>query len=206
MWCCILPTHTCKPRRLGVKNTIRCVSHQNRNHLPSLCLLHHTLYTSLFMFYTIPWNMIATVTSMTACVSLYTPPYLVISTYFWSKKDIFIRLETVDSIEGEWKSCNTYILENSTTHTEHITVYITHFTSQSIFVLKVLLLMQSEQLCDGIHYLTEDIILNVWVKMVHCLQYHTINEISESRFTCLWYTPRYIYHTPLCTLSENYDT
>jgi hypothetical protein len=78
------------------------------------------------MFYTMPWNMIATVTSMTTCVSLCTPPYLLISTYFWSKKVIFIRFETVDSIEGEWKTWNSYILENTTTHTEHTSLYILH--------------------------------------------------------------------------------
>jgi hypothetical protein len=41
---------------LGVKNTIVCVTRENRNHLPSLCMLHHTLYTLLFMIYTMPWN------------------------------------------------------------------------------------------------------------------------------------------------------
>jgi hypothetical protein len=67
LWCCMLPTHTSRPRRLGA-------SHQNRIHLPSLCILHHTLYTSLFMFYTMHWNMIARITSMKTIVSLYTPP------------------------------------------------------------------------------------------------------------------------------------
>jgi hypothetical protein len=39
--CCILPTHKCKPRGLGVKNTNLCVQHQKGNHLPSLYMLHH---------------------------------------------------------------------------------------------------------------------------------------------------------------------
>jgi hypothetical protein len=49
----MLPTRTCKIRCLGIKNTNRCESHEKGNHLPSLCMLHHTRYTSLFMFYTI---------------------------------------------------------------------------------------------------------------------------------------------------------
>jgi hypothetical protein len=47
LWFCILPT---------VRNTNHCESHEKRNHLPSLFMLHHTLFTSLFMFYTMPWN------------------------------------------------------------------------------------------------------------------------------------------------------
>jgi hypothetical protein len=66
-----------------------------------------------------------------------------------------MKWETADSIVAEWKSCNSYILENSTRHIAHITVYITHFTLQSIF-LKALPVMQTEHLCDGIQYLTED--------------------------------------------------
>jgi hypothetical protein len=42
LWCCILPTRTCKLRSLGVKNTNHCLSHQNGNLLPSLWMLHHT--------------------------------------------------------------------------------------------------------------------------------------------------------------------
>jgi hypothetical protein len=39
--------------------------------------------------------------------------------------------------------------------------------------------MQTEQLCDGIHYLTKDIIFNVWVKMVDSILYNNINEIPH---------------------------
>jgi hypothetical protein len=39
-------------RCVGVKNTNLCQSHQKGNYLPSLCMMNHTLYTSLFMFYT----------------------------------------------------------------------------------------------------------------------------------------------------------
>jgi hypothetical protein len=56
LWCCTLPTHTCNPRSLGVSNTNRCESHQKGTQLPSLCMLHHTLNTSLFMSHTMPWN------------------------------------------------------------------------------------------------------------------------------------------------------
>jgi hypothetical protein len=48
LWCCILPTHTCRPRSLGVKNTNRCERQQNGNHFPSLCMLHHTHCTHHF--------------------------------------------------------------------------------------------------------------------------------------------------------------
>jgi hypothetical protein len=56
LWCCILPTHTYKPRSLGGKNTNHCESHQKGNHWPPFCMLDHTLYKSLVMFYTMPWN------------------------------------------------------------------------------------------------------------------------------------------------------
>jgi hypothetical protein len=126
LFSCILPIRTCKPRRLGVKNTILCVSHQKRKHLSSLCMLHPTLYISLFMFYTMPWN-----------GKLLIP--------LWVNGD----LETVHS----WK-------QTTQSHTPHFTVYITHFTLQSIF-LKSLLLMQTEQIFDGMHYLTKYTIMRV---------------------------------------------
>jgi hypothetical protein len=47
LWCCILLTRTYKPTSLDVKNTNHCEPHQKGNHLPSLCLLHHTLCTPL---------------------------------------------------------------------------------------------------------------------------------------------------------------
>jgi hypothetical protein len=120
--------------------------------------------------------MIARITSMTTGVSLYTPPFYKYLLLIQAR--YIIIWETVDSIVGVCKSWNSYILENSTTHTSHFIVYITHFTLESVF-LKSLLLMQKQEKCDGIHYLTKDIILKVWVEMIDSILYLTKNEIPK---------------------------
>jgi hypothetical protein len=151
--CCILPTHTCEPRSLGVKNTNRCESHQKGNHLPSLCMLHHTLYTSLFIIYTMPWNEKSLIP-------------------LWVNGN----LGTLHS----WK-------QNNTHHTSYM--YIKHHTFPAIF-LKALLLMQTEQLCDCIHYLTNHVIMKVWVKIVDSILHH---------HKCNMYAHWHIFYTSLCT-------
>jgi hypothetical protein len=76
------------------------------------------------------------------------------------------------------------ILENRTTHTHththtpHYIVYITHITLHYIF-LKTLLQMQTEKLCDGMHYLAEHVIMKCCVKMVDSVLYHTRNEFPK---------------------------
>jgi hypothetical protein len=72
-----------------------------------------------------------------------------------------------------------------------------HFTFQAIF-LKALLLMQTELLCDCIHYLTKHIIMKAWVKIVNSILHHH-NWISKMRFNCLLYTPWHIFYTSLYT-------
>jgi hypothetical protein len=120
--------------------------------------------------------MIARITSVSTVVSLYTPTFYKYLLLMQGR--YIIRWETVDSIVGVCKSWNSYVLENSTTHTSHFFVYNTHFTLEPFF-LKSLLLMQTQEICDGIHYLTKDIILKVWVKMVDSIVFHTISEIPK---------------------------
>jgi hypothetical protein len=74
--------------------------------------------------------------------------------------------EAIRSIVGEWKFWNSAFLE-AEQHTHHTSlyIYIKHFTFQAIF-LKALLLMQTEQSCDCIHYLIKHIIMKAWVKLV----------------------------------------
>jgi hypothetical protein len=76
-----------------------------------------------------------------------------------------MKWEALHSIVGEWKSWNSAFFE-----AEHHT-HTKHFTFQAIF-LKALLLMQTEQLCDCIHYLTNHIIMKVWVKIVDSILHH----------------------------------
>jgi hypothetical protein len=130
-------------------------------------MLHHTLYTSLFMFYTVPWN-----------GKLFIP--------LWVNEN----LGTLHSRDQN----------NPHTHT-HTTlpyIYIKHFTSQAIFFLKALLLMQKDQICDCIHYLTSHIIMKVWVRIVDSILHHH-KWIFKMRFTCLLYTHWHIFYTSLCT-------
>jgi hypothetical protein len=47
LWCCIQPTRICLPKRLGVKNTILCVSREKRHHC-ACCITHCTHYFSWF--------------------------------------------------------------------------------------------------------------------------------------------------------------
>jgi hypothetical protein len=68
-----------------------------------------------------------------------------------------------------------------------------HFTFQAIF-LNTLLLMQTEQLCDCIQYLTKHMIKKAWVKIVDSILHHQ-KWISKMRFTCLLYTPWHIFYT-----------
>jgi hypothetical protein len=167
---CILLTRTYKPRSLDVKNTNRCESHQKGNHLPSLCMLHPTLYTSLL------------------------PPHVLHSAMKW---------EAFDSLVAEWKSWNCTFLETvQYTHTTpHFTVYITHFTFQSMF-LQALLLMQTEHLFHCIQCLTKHMIIKAWVKIQDSILHHH-KWISKMGFTCLLYTPWNIFHTSLCTFLWN---
>jgi hypothetical protein len=88
---------------------------------------------------------------------------------------------------GWWKSWNSTFFK-TLKHTQHTSLYfITLFNLQSIF-LKALLLMQTEQLCDGIHYLTKHIIIKAWVKMVDSIVYDTINEFPK------WDSPPFCKH------------
>jgi hypothetical protein len=140
--------------------------HQKGNHLPSLCILHHTLYTSTFMSCTMPWN-----------------------------GKTFIPL---------WVNGNLAPLHSWKHNNKHTTlhyIHIKHFTFQAVF-LKALLLMQTKQLCDCIHYLTKHIIMKAWVKIVNSILHHH-KLISKVRFTCLLYTPWHIFHTSLCTFLWN---
>jgi hypothetical protein len=73
-----------------------------------------------------------------------------------------------------------------------------HFTSQTIF-LEALLLMQTEQLCDCIHYLTKHMYMEAWVKIVDSILHHQ-KWISKITFTCLLYTQWQIFYTSLCTV------
>jgi hypothetical protein len=156
-------------------------------------MLHHTVITSLYMFYTLSLNMIARITSMTTCVSLCTPSsyknlFLMVARY-----RMYIIWKTVYSIVGEWKSYLS-LLQNITTHTAHITVYITHkniewdwrivfreyfhFTLQCL-LLKALLLIQTEHFCDDIYYQTIHEILKTWLQLLHSLLYQIMNEFPK---------------------------
>jgi hypothetical protein len=112
LWCCILLTRICKPRRFGVTNTKPYVSHQKGNHLQSLCRLHHTLYTSLFMIYTMPWN---------------------------ENKWIQLWVNGILGTLHSWKQYYTHIhtlLFTLYTHTHiYIYIYILHFIFQSICLI-----------------------------------------------------------------------
>jgi hypothetical protein len=91
-----------------------------------------------------------------------------------------------------------------TTYQTSLYIYIKHFTFQAIF-LKALLLMQTEQLCDRIHYLTNHIVIKTWVKIVLSVLHHH-KWISNMRFTCLLYTPWHIFYTSLCKISLKHMT
>jgi hypothetical protein len=117
----------------------------------------------------------------------------VISIYSWCKQDIYyIRWETLESV---WVNANlnsTFLKTQHTQHTHHCIYYTQnykvrlqnwlqenlHFTLQSVF-LYALLLMQTQQLCDDVYYLTIHVILNVWVKLVDSVLYYTINEFPK---------------------------
>jgi hypothetical protein len=140
--------------------------------------------------------MIARIISMTTGVSLYTPPFY--KCLLLMQARYIIRWETVDSIVGVCKSWISYILQNSTSHTSH-------FTLESIF-LQSLLPMQKQEICDGIHYLTKDMILKVWVKMVDFIVYHTISAIPKWD-SAAFFTDDDTFATHHCLhFSENYDT
>jgi hypothetical protein len=93
-----------------------------------------------------------------------------------------------------WKQYNTH----THIYRPHFTIYITHhFTCKTIF-LKALLLMQREQLCDCIHYLSKHIIMKSLVKMVDSILHHH-KWISKMRFTC-----HFRHHdTSLCIFLRN---
>jgi hypothetical protein len=93
-----------------------------------------------------------------------------------------------------WIEICIYILGN-TTHTSEASLYIllhrelwfeirdlsseTTCTSPSV-LLQPLLLVQSEQLCDGLYYLTKHVDFKVWVKMITYFLYNsTINSQNE---------------------------
>jgi hypothetical protein len=143
-----------------------------------------------------PWNMNARITSMTTSLSLYTPSYLVISTYYWCKQDIYIRWETEDSIVGVCKSWNSYILENSTTHSTHhciyYTLHITFHRFQSTYTDANRAVMWWYTLPNE-RYNLEGLGEN---SRLHSVLHHKWN--SRMRFTCLLYTPRHIYYTSQC--------
>jgi hypothetical protein len=66
--------------------------------------------------------------------------------------------------------------------------------------------MQKQEICDGIHYLTKDIILKVWVKMIDSIVYRTINEIPKWD-SAAFFTDDDTFLTHHCLhISENYDT
>jgi hypothetical protein len=102
---------------------------------------------------------------------------------------MYIRWETVDSIVREWKSWNSTFLE-IVKHIQHTSLYILHIFIFLAIFLKALLLMQTDQLCDCMHYLTKHIIMKVWVKIIDSVWHHKL--ISKMRFTCPLYTPGYI--------------
>jgi hypothetical protein len=83
-----------------------------------------------------------------------------------------MRWESADSIVGEWKFSDSHSWKQY--NRPHFTVYNTHFTLLSIF-LNALLLMQTEHLCIGMHYLTKHIIKKDLVKVEHSILYHTRN-------------------------------
>jgi hypothetical protein len=56
--------------------------------------------------------------------------------------------------------------------------------------------VQSEQLCNYIHYLIKYIIMKAWVKIVDSIHHHH-QLISKMRLTCLLYTPWHIFYTSL---------
>jgi hypothetical protein len=84
-----------------------------------------------------------------------------------------MKWEVVHSIVGEWKSWNSAFLEAEqlTHHTSLHYLYIKHLTFQATFLI-ALLLMQTEQLCDCIHYLTKHIIIKAWVKILDSILHH----------------------------------
>jgi hypothetical protein len=86
-------------------------------------MFHQTLYTSMCIFHTMSWNMIAR-TWMTTCVSLHTP-HLVISSYAWCNQVMYITWKTVDFTVGGCKS-SICILENTTQ--TNITHHCTYYT------------------------------------------------------------------------------
>jgi hypothetical protein len=96
-----------------------------------------------------------------------------------------------------WNVGTLHSLKHYNTHHISLYIYITHFTFQSIF-LKALLLMQTEQLCECVHYLTKHIIMKACVKIVDSILHHH-KWISKMRFTCLLYTLWHISYTSLCT-------
>lgn len=63
-----------------------------------------------------------------------------------------------------------------------------HFTLHCVF-LQALLLMQKQQLCDDVYYLTKHVIFTVWQKMEDNLLCHTMNEFPKCD------SPALIVHT-----------
>jgi hypothetical protein len=76
-----------------------------------------------------------------------------------------------------------------------------HFISQSV-CLETLLLGWTQQICDGVYYLTKHVILEVWAIMfeiIHCVLIQ--NRFFKTSFTCPWYTYTvcHIHYTLLFT-------
>jgi hypothetical protein len=142
--------------------------------------------------------MIARITSKATCVSTCTPQCY---------KQIFL-MQNICTVEGKQSSplwVNGYLSSTffKTLQFTHITHHSIHYTQnyevslgrclQREFSLQftacLLLLMQTQHLCNDIYYLTMHEILKVWVKLVDSILCHTIHILPK------WDPPANIVHS-----------
>jgi hypothetical protein len=146
------------------------------------------------MFYTTPWNMIARITSLTTCVSLYTPPSY--------KHLLLMQAKYVHNMGNCWIHCgwmeisDLYILENTTTHTAHSTHHCSYHTLQFTVYL-ITSTSTNAYRTDIWWYALRNQIYNLESLgedgRFHSVSHH--NLISKIRFTC-----------PFCTDQDTLST
>jgi hypothetical protein len=137
--------------------------------------------------------MIARITSNTTHVSICTPPCY---------KHLFLLLKLCTTEGKPLLHCGwmNILAQLSSKHTAHHRIHYTQNYVVSLgicvqkecslqFIACLVLLMQTEHLCNDIYYLTMHVILKVWVKLVDSLLSHTIHILPK------WDTHVHIVHT-----------
>jgi hypothetical protein len=186
LWHYILPTNTCMTIRFNVKNTICCLSDNNtpltqKSLTMIVHVISHTLHITVLYLH-MSWNMIARIILDTTFISLY-KHHLLVRNYSLCKQDIYLNEKLLIPLWMNGNPISTYL---ETQHRSETSLYIllhpklwveirdlsSQIPSTSLSVmLQTLLLVQREQIWDGVYYLTKHVNLKCWVKMVDSFVY-----------------------------------